>query len=312
MRFPCWRILLLLWCCSWANVWGGVEFPTFGLGQKPADYFGLPNFSEQYEQMLFHHNNFFSLYYFRPLSHSPAYLLLQNAHLESGAVYILRSSPGVIAEIYFLPDDPAKAAQAKMRLQQDHGIVLPHPRVLGKLRNKFLRVTYPHIRPHSNPGKSPSDLLVMATAKSSLRCKLGGFFTQLGPQDAAITFYDPALKICSMAVVKNSDTMDVIEEILEVMRQEFQQEGGNLFTPHQGHQPWRGDVTFYLGDKFNPQHLHQIEHYLLAQLPPAWQKKWFPQIVHLPTKSENEPTNFLFSIFNGAYFSASCDHWLKP
>ena len=311
MKYHRWLWILLL--LPWINIWGGVEFASFGLGQKPEDFFGLPPFSPSYEQMLFHHNSFFSLYFFPAIHPSPAYLLLQQAHQENGAVYILRSSPLVISEIYFLPEDPIKMQNAKLRLQQDHGIVLPNPRVLGKLRNKFIRLTYPHIRPNgAYHDRQINDLLVMATAKSSPRCKLGGLFTQLAPQDAAIAFYDPVLKLCSMAVLKNSDTMDVIEEILEVMLQEYHQEGGNLFNPAQARQLWRGDVTFYLGEKFNPQYLHQIEKYLLAKLPPAWQKKWFPQIVHLPTKSADQPTNFLLSLFKGTYFALPCAHWLKP
>ena len=146
-----------------------MEFPSFGLGQRPHIYFGISPFAENYEQMLFHHGGFFSLYYFPPISHSPAYLLLQDNTSGAATVFILKGSPGVIREIYYVPEDHPRREFALLRLQNDHGVIFPDVRTLGRLRNKFVRLTYPHLRPRRDQNnRPPSETLVMATASSFL------------------------------------------------------------------------------------------------------------------------------------------------
>ena len=304
-----WLLMLPVW---WIPAWAGVEFESYGLGQRPHDYFGIPPFGEKFEQMLFHHSGFFSLYYFPAILSSPAYLLLQENTTEAAAVYILRGSPAVIREIYYIAADPLRQIAAKQRLQNDHGIILPNARNLGRLRNKFVRMTYPHLRPRRDQNnRPPQEAIVMATAKQGLRCKIGGFMAQLGPNDAAVTFFDPGKKICSMAVMRNSDPIDVIEEIIDIMIQEYVQEGGALFAPDQTKKEGRDEVTFFVGDKFKAEYVQQMERFLLARMAPPLRKDWWPEIVRLKTVSEEHPTSFLFSLENGAYFSRSCANLLK-
>jgi len=263
--------------------------------------------------MLFHHGGFFSLYYFPAISHSPAYLLLQENISAASTVFVLNGSPGVIREIYYVPEDHPRYEIALRRLQNDHGIIFPDARILGRLRNKFIRLTYPHLRPRRDQNnRPPTETLVMATAKQGPRCRIGGFFTQLGPGDAAVAFYDPARQVCSMAVVKNSDTIDVIEEILEIMMQEYGQEGGTLFGQEAGKYVETGEVTFYVGDKFKTSSVQQMERFILSHIPPPRRQDWWPQIIPVQTASEDTPTNILFSLENGAYFTAPCAHWLRP